>query len=283
MILSLTITASLDAEPTVGQRSYVAALHAFDSGEYAEAARLFQTAVSDDPKEALARFAVSSGSLNRVDYFPHLYLGLSLEKSGRAKEALEELEESKRQGTVLAKPGLTRILQAALRRLQTSSGPPQAVAAAPTAISSPTSVPLPTRPPFLLSVAPSRTMVPSPAMVFASPPLVPTRTEVRQVTQKPARPLRPGIAEGGREGVRSFFDGDFGAAEKKLAPLVDILPVARLFLAYTLASEALLSGQSNGALALRARTEYRRAQEQGAPRSTDTLVSPSVRRLLAAE
>jgi hypothetical protein len=281
--MAMTMATSLAAAPTGGQRSYVAALHAFDSGDYAEAVGLFRASVAEDPKEALAKFAVSSGSLNRVDYFPHLFLGLSLEKSGHAKEAIEELEESKRQGAVLAKSGLTRILQAALHRLQPASAPSNPV---DTAAASPTAVPNPmsplTRTP--LSVASSRTPAPNPTAALASlPSTVPTRAEQRQATGKPPRNLRGGVAEGGRAGIRSFFDGDFGAAEKKLTPLVDSLPVARLFLAYTLASEALLAGQANGPLALNARAEYRRAQEQGVPRSTDALVSPSVRRLLTAE
>ncbi|MEO7920241.1 MAG: hypothetical protein ABIT01_12320 [Thermoanaerobaculia bacterium] len=283
LALLLATMPAAAAEPTAGQRSYVAALNAFDSGEYARAAGLFRTALTEDSNEGLSKFVASSGSLNRVDYFPHLYLGLSLAKSGSAKEAIRELEESRRQGAVLTKPGLSRILDTTLRRLQPA---PEATKAADLVATVPTPIPVPAAPTRTpLSVVLSS--VPSPVPPVRTVVSVPTRpvTMVSEAKDKDKthRPLRKDVAEGGRDGLRLFFAGDFGGAEKRLSPLVDSLPVARLFLAYSLASEALLAGQATGAQARSARDEYRRAQEAGAPRSTDALVSPAVRRLLAAE
>ena len=57
-------------------------LRAFDAGDYATAAARMRAALAEDPREATERFRYRAQ--NREDYFPHLWLGLSLEKLGES-------------------------------------------------------------------------------------------------------------------------------------------------------------------------------------------------------
>lgn len=254
---------------TPGQVAYVEGVRAFDSGDYATAARRMRVALAEDPGEATARFRYRAQ--NAEDYFPHLWLGLSLEKLGEREESLEELRESRRQGAVAARPALERILSAALARVT----PP---------------TPAPTAPP---AAAPSP-VPPSPAVAEAAPVATPPgptstpRPEAPRVAERPS-PAAPAVsARGGnsapnlRAGLRAFFRGDYAATERLLAPVAGESPVARAFMAWSLGARYLLSEPRDPELLARARREYAAALLAGGPTTGGPWVSPAILELFGA-
>lgn len=245
---------------TPGQERYVEGVRAFDRGDYPSAAAAMRAALAEDPTEAAARFRYKG--LNREDYFPHLYLGLSLEKLGQTAPARASLRESRRQGAVAARPALDRLLDAALLRLEPPPEPP-----------TPTT---PARP------APAATLPPAAPTPSATEPAVPSPAlpATRQAAPPPPPPVRAG-PEGVRSGIRAFFQADYASAEVLLSPEAPGRPVARLFLAYALAGRFLLGGEGDQALLARARAEHARALADGA-RESGRFVSPAVLRVLSA-
>ena len=231
---------------TPGQERYVEGVRAFDRGDYAPAAAALREALSESGAEGTARFRYKG--LNREDYFPHLYLGLTLEKLGDREGAVARLRESERQGAVAARPALSRLLSAALLRLVPPTPAP------PTA--TPPPAPLPSAPTESLPV-PEPTRAPVPQALPAIPSsAAPVRPSPRAAAGK----------EGVRSGLRSFFRGDYASAELLLEPEAPRSPVARLFLSYALAGRYLLAGGSDAALLARARREREAALSAGTPR-----------------
>lgn len=247
---------------TPGQERYVEGVRAFDRGDYTAAAGAMRVALAEDRSEGAARFRYKG--LNREDYFPHFYLGLSLEKLGDGEGAREALLESRRQGAVAARPALARLLAAALVRL----APPTPVPPTPTALPA-LPLPAPTVPPPVAS--PTPLLPPTPAVPSPGPPTA------RPV---PSPAPAPAGVEGVRSGIRAFFQGDYASAEVLLSPEVSRSPVARLFLSYALAGRWLLGGGVDEALGRRARAEHGRAIAEGAVEGS-RYVSPSVLRSLA--
>ncbi|MRR12726.1 hypothetical protein EG835_09775 [bacterium] len=85
-----------------------------------------------------------------------------------------------------------------------------------------------------------------------------------------------------RSGLRAFFRGDYGSAERLLAPESGRSPVARVFLAWSLGGRYLLEGSRDAELLSRARTEYAAALLAGAPATGGRWVSPSILALFGA-
>ncbi len=268
LLLSGAPAAAQQATP--GQVSYVEGLRAFDAGDYGTAAARMRTALAEDPREAVSRFRYRAQ--NAEDYFPHLWLGLSLEKLGDRDGALVELRESQAQGAVETRPALRRILGSALGRLTPPTPVPTAPQPTPAAeparevVAAATPTPLPTAPPARVAVAP-------PVASPFRPPAVPAVA---------TPPSREATAAALHAGVRAFFRGDYGGAERLLAPEAGRSPVARLFLAFSLGGRYLLAEPGNAELLAQARTEYAGALLAGAPAAGGPWVSPAILALFGA-
>lgn len=265
-----------------GQVAYVDGVRAFDAGDYATAAGRMRTALAEDPAEATARFRYRAQ--NAEDYFPHLWLGLSLEKLGDRQGALPHLEESRRQGAVAARPALHRILSTALARLTPATPVPTIAAVLP--LPSPTAGPREPPPP-----EPTAATIPAKSTILTmrptSGPAVTAGADARRsplpavaATVAPAPPANAASAV--RSGLRAFFRGDYRGAEALLAPEAGRSPVARVFLAWSLGGRYLLAGSRDTELLARARSEYAAALLEGAPSAGGQWVSPSVLALFGA-
>ncbi|MFN7987358.1 MAG: hypothetical protein U0529_07800 [Thermoanaerobaculia bacterium] len=268
-LLVVSLAAPVAAQQaTPGQVAYVEGLRAFDGGDYGTAAARMRTALAEDPREATARFRYRAQ--NAEDYFPHLWLGLSLEKLGEKEGALRELGESRRQGAVDARPALRMILDSSLARVT----PPTPV---------PTATPAPVVEPTREAPLPAPTAVlplPTRSLPAASPAAVAVRSPA-----SPAPTPAPGRGSGAgavRAGLRAFFRGDYAEAERLLAPEAEPRPVARLFLAYTLGGRYLVAEPGDAALLARARSEYSAALLAGAPADAGPWVSPAILSLFGA-
>ncbi len=248
---------------TPGQVAYVEGVRAFDAGDYATAAARMRTALAEDPAEAPSRFRYKAQ--NREDYFPHLWLGLSLERLGDREGALAALRESQNQGAVDARPALRRILSAALARLTPPTPSP-----APTA---PPPSPVPVLP--VPDAVPARKS-PVPPTPAATPAF--SRKEARGpvVPATPTLPPAAGSPAAVRAGLRAFFRGDYEGAERLLSPEAGRSPVARVFLAWSLGGRYLLAESRDEALLSRARAEYAAALLAGAPTQGEPWVSPAI-------
>ena len=253
-----------------GQVAYVDGLRAFDGGEYVTAAARMKTALAEDPLEATARFR--HRAQNAEDYFPHFWLGLSLEKLGDRDGARSALQESRRQGVVQARPTLERILTAALVRLTPPTPPP-------TALPTPAPLPIPVAPlpePTTFRVAPA-----TPA---SGVPRVPSRIVARSSPVDAAAPVSSASSSAAlRSGLRTFFRGDYARAELLLAPEAGRNPMARAFLAWSLGGRYLLSEPRDRELLSRARTEFATALLAGGPTTGEPWVSPAILALFGAE
>lgn len=245
---------------TAGQVAYVEGLRAFDAGDYVRSAERMRTALAEDEREGTARFR--HRAQNAEDYFPHLWLGLSLEKLGDGDGARRALGESERQGAVAARPALARILAAALVRLTPVSPTPTPVPPLPR----PSPVPSPGR-----TTPPEATVPP-----IVAPTIVPAT----------ARPAATPSTEGPstaslRAGLRAFLRGEYDESERLLAAEMDRTPTARLVVAWSLAGRHLLAGSRDPALLERAREERARALRDGAPAASPPWLSPAIAGLLA--
>ena len=276
-ILASTPAAAQKGSP--GQVSYVDGVRAFDAGDYATAVGRMRTALAEDPAEATARFR--HRAQNAEDYFPHLWLGLSLEKLGDRQGALSHLEESRRQGAVEARPALHRILTAALARLTPATPVPTIAAVLP--LPSPTAGP--EKPPPPATAAPAipaiSTMRPTigPAVAAGAPARrSPPPAAATTIAPAPTAPAAAAL----RSGLRAFFRGDYGSAEALLAPEAGRNPIARVFLAWSLGGRYLLAGSRDMELLARARSEYAAALLDGAPSAGGQWVSPSILALFGA-
>ena len=281
---------------TAGQKQYLSGVAAYDAADYAAAARLFRAALAEDTSEGLAKF--SATGLNKEDYLPHFYLGLSLEKLGQRETALPELKESARQAAIRGRATASRILDSAIARLEatriasaetvpTSAPRPPAATSLPSVpTSAPRAVepPRPTRPaepprlpatPTRAALAPTKTPRPAAALPAETPP-APSPTRVAP----PPQPLEEGVA-GAREGVRAYFKGDYAAAVRQLELVAPRVPVARLFLSYALAGTQLLASSRDEGVLARARREYETARHD-VGKLDERLISPAVRALLAS-
>lgn len=278
-----------------GKRSYVDGVRAVEDGEYESAVRKLREAVKDDPVEGLRKFRGSG--VNYEDYFPHLYLGLALEKLGRATEAQSELEESQRQGVSRGKAKVYALLVAALDRAQAAAATTIAQVrptAAPTAPPPPpTSTPrvVPPTPPVAL---PTATAPPRPFPTALRPTALPTEPPRLPVTPTPRPTIipipppepvgtapSPAVLADLKSGIRAYFHGDFESAIRVLTPRREASGTARLFLAYALAGKYLVGGPGRDEqLLARAREEYRSAAGARQPEREGQLISTAVRTIL---
>jgi hypothetical protein len=267
LLLVLALAAPAPAQKaTPGQVAYVEGVRAFDAGDYATAAARMRVALAEDPVEATARFRYRAQ--NAEDYFPHLWLGLSLEKTGDADGARAELRESERQGAAAARPATRRVLAAALARL----APPAAPTPAPAPALAPTATPRPEL------QAPTAVPAAAPAVLPKSAP-TPLPARAAQPTAAPPAPTSRAAVTAG---LRAFFRADYEGAERLLAPEAARSPVARLYLAYALGGRHLLAREGREELLARARAEYAAAVLAGAPHAAGPALSPAIAALFGA-
>jgi hypothetical protein len=259
-----------------GQVAYVDGLRAFDGGDYTTAAARMRTALAEDPAEATARFR--HRAQNAEDYFPNLWLGLSLEKLGDREGALPALEESRRQGAVKARPALVRILTTALARL-TPPAPDPILTERPV---SPSPTVGPAEPVHAATASPAVPAVRATGGPSVSTGIAPRGSPVRAAATKVAPVASVPSAAAVRSGLRAFFRGNYEGAEKLLAPEAGRSPVAHSFLAWSLGGRYLLSGSRDAQLLSRARAEYAAALLEGGPAGGGLWVSPSILALFGA-
>lgn len=259
---------------TKGQIAYLDGVLAYNAGDYTRAVSLLTVAVASDGREGVQKFDVNPRT--REDYFPNLYMGLALEKMGKKDEALAVLRESRKQGAVAARSSSNLLLLAALRRLE-----PAVVAESRE--SKPTAAPAPTAPPADPTKAPPTRAPAAPTSAAVAPTRAAAPTAVAALATKPPASPTPVSAEAAsraavREGIRSYFKGEFAEAERLLANEAPRSPTARRFLAYTLGSRWLLAGKKDDGLRTRAKKEWAEAESAG-PGSADTMVSPALKAL----
>jgi hypothetical protein len=299
---AVAVALSLAAAPaqasdksTPGQKAYLEGVNAYNTAGYDTAVEKLRTALAADGNEGLAKFQATG--LNKEDYLPHFYLGLSLEKLGQKDAALAELKESERQGAVQGRGSLNRLLEAAMRRL----APVQVAVVAPTR-AAPTSPPPP--PATATRAAPPTPRVEAPRSepTHAAPPrgeparpaptpaAAPTHAPVHTApapTRPEAKPEHTSAQEtalaAAREGIRTYFKGDFAGAARLLTPVADQVPAARLFLSYALASGQLLASKRDETVVAQARREYEKARHDAGAPPDETAISPAVRSLLAGK
>jgi hypothetical protein len=271
LLAAVLATAFLAAVAVAGDpgREYLRGVKAFEARAWTEAVPALRTAIAADRREGIRRLRVTGVVFE--DYFPWAYLGLSLEKLGEREEARAALEESEKQGAIRGAGALEREVSGALARLRvlptpaaTAALPPTptpvpAVTSAPAptaaAIASPTSRPQP-------SVAPTSRVVPD--------PIVPTEAV-------PAR-----LTTAVEEGIVLHFQARYDESIAILGPEAERSAIARLFLAFSLAGEALLVEPADESALETARREFRRAAAGGAaPRPGH--VSPRILQALGAE
>ncbi len=288
LALSVLLASALEAA-TPGQEAYQAGYRAFMAGKWEQAVEGMRRAIQEDPREGKQRF--KDKGLNKVDYFPQLYLGLALQELGRDVDALEALRESARQGVVPASE-YAILLSRHLRELEARLAPPSQPIPTITPLATPPPPPLPAKPDSVQNavIAESGRQLPVETPTRGARPRA-----VRSVaSQTPRTPLpRPTISEPHaldaasvdsiqalRDGIRAYFAGSFEVAEGKLRPHVGY-PPARLFLAYSMASRYLMTGKKDAALATEARDHFKRAKADGAQPPPGDVISPAVQLVLS--
>lgn len=286
---ALLVTAFALEAATPGQEAYQAGYRAYMAGNWVEAVEKMRRALQEDPHEGVQRF--KDRGLNKVDYFPQLYLGLALQKLGRDSEAIQALRESARQGVVpasdyavlLSKP--LRELEARLARL------PQPAATEPPVAKPPPPETAPVGPhPAEAVVAKAER---GPAVQVPGRPLAQQGGKTATASSFPAPALRPTARtapetndvsadsmQALRDGIRAYFAGSYEKAEARLRPHVG-LPSARLFLAYSMAGRFLVTGRKDNLLVAEARDHFVRAMHDGAHPPPGDVISPAVQKVLS--
>ncbi|MCG3191237.1 MAG: hypothetical protein DIJKHBIC_00462 [Thermoanaerobaculia bacterium] len=283
-LLVLLPARGLLAGSPAGRTAYVEGQNAFIASDWSSVVSKMRIAIQDDPEEGLEKFKSPKG-LNMVDYAPHLYLGLALEKLNQPEEAQKALRESRRQGAVLGRSGLKSMLERAQSRLEARLAPVPA-APQPTVvavvrkdelpvIATPAGRPAPT------TAAPTPTAARVAVLVPTLPPLVPV-----QPTAAVARPAATAAAGPDpsrdvlRSGIRLYLAGKYRESQSVLEPIHVKNPSARLFFAYSLASLYFALPQPDAALKDRALTEFTEARAAGATPLPAAQLPPKVRDLL---
>ena len=238
---------------TPGQQAYYDGWRNRDNPGVVE--ERMRIAIREDPSEGLSKVpgsgsdAVGGAQGPKLDYFPHAYLGLALVKLGKKDEARKELRESLRQKAVLSDARLHKQVESYLAVLEAELAPP------PTAV--PTLAP-PTLPPSLPTVG-ARPVTPTAVIVSVATRAPTTAPDASASPTPKPRDERNAV----RAGIKLYFEGSYDLAEKELTPLTS--QVARLFLAYTLATESLLlsNDPTRSAEAQRKMEDARRAYDAG--------------------
>ena len=281
--------ATLRAEATAGQRAYLEGVRAYEVADYPAAVAKMREALKTDASEGLRKFRASG--FKEEDYLPHFFLGLSLEKTGAREEALAQLRESERQGAIRGKASSVRLLEAALVRL---SPPPTQVPEAPT-VAPALTVAVPTAPPPVTPTAQaapreSGPTAPTADRVTPKPqgrPTAPADATALRATASPSAAPIPADSFGERraslrEGLRAFFRAEYRQAAVRLEPLAGADPMARRFLAFSLAGRYILGGRRDAALLARAQSEYEKAVAAGDGLPSPELIPEAIREALRA-
>jgi hypothetical protein len=234
--------------------SYQAGLDAFARREFGVASDAFRQAIRREPGEQ--RRLHISGTFFHEYYVPHYFLGLSLKELGDAPGARAELLLSKGQGLAAQHPAYGPRLAAALLELEAraaSSAPlPAKPVAIPPATAMATAATPRAGPPAPLGPG---AVLPAPAESVAQTSLPPEAA--------PASETRTVL----RNGVRSFFRGDYDGCVKTLSGLSDAgNETARLFTAYGMAGSVLAGGREAGTELPRARALFESLPARARPK-----------------
>jgi len=250
--------------------SYQAGLDAFARREFGVASDAFRQAIRREPGEQ--RRLHISGTFFHEYYVPHYFLGLSLKELGDAPGARAELLLSKGQGLAAQHPAYGPRLAAALLELEAKAA---------------SSAPLPAKPVAIPAAATTMAAVATPRagppalLGPAAVPLAPA-SSVAQTSLLPEAGPRSETRAVLRNGVRSFFRGDYDTCVKTLSGLSDAgNETARLFTAYALSGSVLAGGREAGPELPRARALFESLPARARPTKPPG-VSPRILEALAA-
>ena len=90
--------------------NFMLGVKAYEKGSYAEAARLFRTAIGESDQESRRRDVPIYGD-RLEEYLPHYWLALSLVKTGQCREAQQALSRSEAQQALQQVPRYFRTVQ----------------------------------------------------------------------------------------------------------------------------------------------------------------------------
>ncbi len=240
--------------------SYQAGLDAFARRDFGAAANAFRQAIRREPGEQ--RRLHISGTFFHENYVPHFFLGLSLKELGDAPGARAELVLSRSQGLVPQHPAYGPRLAAALLELEAKRSSSAPLPAKPVAI--PATV-------VTTTAATPRPGLSAPLGPAAGVPPLPAASGAETAFQPEAAPVSETRIVL-RNGIRSFFRGDYDGSIKTLSGLSDAgNETARLFTAYAMAGSVLAGGREAGPELPRARALF-----EGLPGRTRPRKPPGV-------
>jgi tetratricopeptide (TPR) repeat protein len=194
---------------------------ALERGDYAEAIRLLGSAAKENSKESTQ--TVKLYGMRYTEYAPHFFLGIAYSKSGDCVNAIQELQESARQGIAQGKDPTQSKWGTIKDNLQqcitigAKAPAPKTRPAEPAAEKSAQNPPpRPTETAVVIAqAAPTRPPAPTPELVaraMAAPTAAPPPT--RAPSPRPTIPSQPPAAL--LAAAEAYFRGDYAAAVKAL-------------------------------------------------------------------
>jgi tetratricopeptide (TPR) repeat protein len=225
---ALALALFLGSEPAWGdyRDDFANGVIALERGDFQEAIRLLTAAVKENSRESTQ--TVKLYGMRYTEYAPHFFLGIAYSKSGDCVSAIQELQESARQGIAQGKdPTQSKwgtikdnLQQCITIGAKAPAAKPRRTEPEPAVAQNPP--PRPTETAVVLAsapVAPTRSpfpSVPTPEIVAraaAAPAAAPPPT--RAPSPRPTIPSRPPDAL--LAAATSYFRGDYAAAVKALA------------------------------------------------------------------
>lgn len=235
--------------------SYQAGLDAFARKDFGAAAEAFRQAIRREPSEQ--RRLHISGTFFHEYYVPHFFLGLALKELGDGPGARAELLLSRGQGLVSQHPTYGPRLAAAVSELDA-----RAISAAPPP-ANPFAIPAGAGAGTAAVAATPRPGAAAPPGSASGPPAAAAARTASPAGGEPGSETRIVL----RNGVRSFFRGDYEDSVKTLSGLSDAgNETARLFIAFALAGGALAGGREAGPDLPRARALFESLPPRARPR-----------------
>ncbi|HEY2798259.1 MAG TPA: hypothetical protein VGK26_10255 [Thermoanaerobaculia bacterium] len=222
---ALVLAAVLGSEPVWAdyRDDFANGVQALERNEYQDAIRLLRAAIKENPKESTQ--TVKLYGMRYTEYAPHFFLGIAYSKSGDCVSAIQELQESARQGIAQGKdPTQAKwgTIKDNLQQCITIGAKAPALKLQPTepAVAS-NPPPRPTETVVAVAVAPivaTRPPAPSPEIVAraAVPPTAAAAPPPTRVpSPRPTIPSRP--PEALLAAAQAYFRGDYAGTVKVLA------------------------------------------------------------------
>jgi hypothetical protein len=196
---------------------------ALERGDYPEAIRLLGSAAKENPKESTQ--TVKLYGMRYTEYAPHFFLGIAFSKSGDCVSAIQELQESARQGIAQGKdPTQSKwgTIKDNLQQCITIGAKAPASKTRPTEPAPSVAQNPPPRPTetaiAVAQLAPTRPAAPSPEVVARAAPLptaAPPAPPTRAPSPRPTIPSQPPDAL--VAAAEAYFRGDYAATLQTLA------------------------------------------------------------------